>query len=253
MKALLELQDLSVGYKNKAVLNHINGTIREGELLSLIGPNGAGKTTLLRTIAGLQAPLSGRVLIDGKNPGALKSQKRAELLSFLFQGNGLQGGFVDWSFTVREMVAQGRFHRRGLWGKETKADREAVEKALAEADLSHFAEKSIAELSGGEFQRALIARTIAQGANVILLDEPVNNLDPKYALLALDLIKKLTSRGVTALVTLHDLSLVSLYADRVGVAARGTLVLGSPEYMMREETLEDIFEIKGFFRKRPFH
>jgi iron complex transport system ATP-binding protein len=93
------------------------------------------------------------------------------------------------------MVAQGRFHQRGLWGRETKNGREAVEKALAEADVSHFAEKSIIELSGGEFQRALIARTIAQGANVILLDEPVNNLDPKYALLVMDLVKKLTLRG----------------------------------------------------------
>jgi iron complex transport system ATP-binding protein len=151
------------------------------------------------------------------------------------------------------MVAQGRFHQRGLWGKETNADREAVEKALAEADLSHFAEKSITELSGGEFQRALIARTIAQGTNVILLDEPVNNLDPKYALLVMDLVKKLTLRGASVLVTLHDLSLVSLYADRVGVAAREAFVLGPPQDMLREETLEDVFEIKGFFRKVPFH
>ncbi|MDR2447710.1 MAG: ABC transporter ATP-binding protein [Treponema sp.] len=250
---MLELQELCVGYKNKTILKNINGAIGEGELLTLIGPNGAGKTTLLRTIAGLQEPLSGRVLIDGKNPGALKPQKRAELLSFLFQGNGLQGGFADWSFTVREMAAQGRFHQRGLWGKETKADREAVEKALAEADLSHFAEKSIAELSGGEFQRALIARTIAQGANVILLDEPVNNLDPKYALLVMDLVRKLTLRGAAALVTLHDLTLVSLYADRVGVAAHGACVFGSPKDMLREELLEDVFEIKGFFRKVPLH
>jgi iron complex transport system ATP-binding protein len=251
VKALLELRELRVGYKNKTVLKHVNGAIGEGELLALIGPNGAGKTTLLRTIAGLQKPLSGRVLIEGKNPGALKPQKRAELLSFLFQGGGLQGGFADWTFTVREMAAQGRFHQRGLWGKETKADRDAVEKALAEADVSHFAEKSIAELSGGEFQRALIARTIAQGAKLILLDEPVNNLDPKYALLVMELVKKLTLRGTTALVTLHDLSLVSLYADRVGVAAREAFVLGSPKDMLREELLEDVFEIKGFFGKVP--
>jgi iron complex transport system ATP-binding protein len=249
---LLELHELRVGYKNKTVLKNINGVIRKGELLSLIGPNGAGKTTLLKTIAGLQEPLSGSVLIDGKNPRALKPHKRAELLSFLFQGIGL-GGFADWSFTVREMVAQGRFHQRGLWGKETKADREAVEKALAEADLTHFAEKSITELSGGEFQRALIARTMAQGAKIILLDEPVNNLDPKYALLVMDLVKKLTAQGAAALVTLHDLSLVSLYADRVGVAAREAFVLGSPEDMLREDALEDVFEIKGFFRKVPLH
>jgi iron complex transport system ATP-binding protein len=249
---LLELQELYVGYKNKTVLKNINGVIGEGELLALIGPNGAGKTTLLKTIAGLQEPLSGRVLIDGKNPRALKPQKRAGLLSFLFQGNRL-GGFADWSLTVREMVAQGRFHQRGLWGKETKADREAVEKALAEADLTHFAEKSITELSGGEFQRALIARTMAQGANLILLDEPASNLDPKYALLVMDLVRKLTARGAAALVTLHDLSLVSLYADRVGVAAREAFVLGSPEDMLKEELLEDVFEIKGFFRKVPFH
>ncbi|MDR2194163.1 MAG: ABC transporter ATP-binding protein [Treponema sp.] len=250
MLELLELQELSVGYKNKTIIKDINIAIRGGELITIIGPNGAGKTTLLRTIAGLRSPLSGHVFIDGKDPGKMKPQKRAELVSFLFQGNGLQGGFADWSFTVREMVAQGRFHQRGFWGRETKADNEAVEKALAEADALHVAEKPITELSGGEFQRVLIARTMAQDARVILLDEPVHNLDPKYAFLVMELIKKLTRQGAVALVTLHDLSLVTLYADRVGVAAHGSFLLGSPEDMMKEDSLEKVFDMKGVFGNR---
>ncbi len=238
----LELIDLAVGYKNKVSLSGVNLTSSGGEFIALIGPNGAGKTTLLKTIAGLRKPLSGTVSLDGYDAAHLDTRRRARLVSFLFQGNVLQTS--GWGFTVRELVEQGRFYMRGLWGRGAVGDHEIVDEALAEAGLSDFAETPVTELSGGELQRALIARTIAQGAEILLLDEPTNNLDPKYAFLVMELVKKLTRKGLTALVSTHDLALASSHADRACVAAFGRLETGLPSDMLHKDRLREIF---GFF------
>jgi iron complex transport system ATP-binding protein len=226
------VEGLTAGYRGRAVLRDIGLELGEGELLVLAGPNGSGKTTLLKSIAGLQRPRSGRILIRGRDPGALPSRERAELLAFLFQENGPR-----WPFTVEELAGQGRFRRRSA-----PEDREALEEALEAAGLRGFEDRPVTELSGGEYQRVLIARALFQGAPLLLLDEPANNLDPRYQIMVMEILRARCGRGISALVSLHDLNLAALYADRIALLSGGELkALGPPAAVLRPGPLEDVF------------
>jgi len=239
MKGRLELRKVSAGYGGKPALCGVDFSVEEGELLVLAGPNGSGKTTLLKTAAGLLPPLEGRVVINGSEIHSLKPRQRAVLTAFLFQVRD-----NPWPFTVRETIAQGRFVRRGWLGAETKADRDAVAYALEKAELGDLAERPITELSGGELQRVYIARSIAQGAAFLLLDEPENNLDPKFAYTILTLIETLVREGRGAIVSLHNIRLAAHFAHRIALIADRTIsALGPPAEVLTEETLGKVFDL----------
>jgi iron complex transport system ATP-binding protein len=226
----LELENLTVGFKSKPVLAGISLAIAAGELLVLAGPNGSGKTTLLKTIGGLLKPLEGRILLDGRDTASLSKREKAGRISLLFQGTG-----PSWPFTVKEIVAQGRFPYRGVFGAEHPRDQAAVSRAITAAGLWGFEDHPVTELSGGEFQRVLIARAMAQEAGLLLLDEPATALDPKYRFMVMTLIRSMTEAGAGALVSLHDLTLARLYADRVVLIGDGKIAaLGKPPEVLRE-------------------
>ncbi|MDR2019405.1 MAG: ABC transporter ATP-binding protein [Treponema sp.] len=233
----LVLEKLSGGYGGRIVFEDISLTVRAGEILVLAGPNGSGKTTLLKTIGGLLKPASGRVLFDGREQREMTKPEQAAASAFLFQNTPLV-----WPFTVRETVAQGRFSRRGWFGGETAEDREAAAAAMEAAGLSDCGDRRVTELSGGEQQRVLIARAIAQDAGVLLLDEAVNNLDPRYQVLIMEMIRAMAGRGAAALISLHDLNLAALYGDRALLLSRGrAAALGSPPEVFSAETLREVF------------
>jgi len=269
VKKLLELGGISAGYVNsrangnaglggssnlgnagpggssrangKTVIRNINISVGEGELLVLAGPNGSGKTTLLKTAGGLLKPLEGKVTINGKDIGRMKPRERAVHTAFLFQNRD-----SPWPFTVRETVAQGSFVRRGWLGAETKTDRDAVAAALEKADLAELSERPITELSGGELQRVYIARCIAQDAAFLLLDEPENNLDPKYAYIVLNFLAELVSEGRGAIVSLHDLRLASRFAHRVILLSGGEITAdGTPDEVLTEDTLGRVYDLQS--------
>jgi iron complex transport system ATP-binding protein len=249
----LELKDLAVGFKTGPVLAGVSLTVQPGELLVLAGPNGSGKTTLLKTIGGLIKPLDGRILLDGKDTALLTKREKAGQISLLFQGTS-----PAWPFTVEEIISQGRFPYRGIFGAEQLRDREAVDRAVRAAGLSGFEDRPVTELSGGEFQRVLIARAMAQEAKLLLLDEPANTLDPKYRFMVMTLIRSMTRAGASggacggasALVSLHDLNLARLYADRIILVADGKIAaLGPPEEVLEEATVTRVFDLPpGSFR-----
>jgi iron complex transport system ATP-binding protein len=243
----LELRNVSAGYRGgfgggraeRPVLGNLSFSVKAGEVAVLAGPNGSGKTTLLKTVGGLIPPLGGAIVLGGRNAASLTRRERTACTAFLFQGT-----VSVWPFTVREFVAQGRFPRAGLFGAGGGEDREAVEEALTEAGLRGFEERPVTELSGGEFQRVLIARAMAQGARLLLLDEPCNNLDPKYRYMVMDLIRGMARRGATVLMSLHDLVLAERYADRIILLHRGGIAsTGTPEEALGEEVLERVFEV----------
>ena len=254
MKSSLELREISAGYDNKPAIRNINLTVNAGELLVLAGPNGSGKSTLLKTAGGLITPMEGKVAINGREVRHLKPRQRATLTAFLFQVRDR-----PWAFTVRETVAQGCFARRGWLGAETKTDRDAVTVALEKAELAALAERPVTELSGGELQRVYIARCIAQGADFLLLDEPDNNLDPKYSFMILTLLSELAREGRGIIVSLHNLRLASRFADRIALlsasALGGTLnersfqssisALGAPAEVLTEENLGNVYDLKA--------
>jgi iron complex transport system ATP-binding protein len=264
----LELEQLSIGFGKKAVLSDMTLAIKPGELIALAGPNGSGKTTLLKTIGGLLKPLAGTVMLDGRDITLMGKREKALKISLLFQSTT-----SDWGFTVEEMVSQGRFPHNGpfkrtqstAWNvsndisdipntrsareaqnteQEAVLDKNIVEKAIRSAGLFGFERRVVTELSGGEFQRVLIARAMAQEAGLLLLDEPANNLDPKYQYMVMNLVRSMTAFGRVAIVSVHDLNLASLYADRVILVGRGGLVaMGRPSEVLREDLLEAVFGI----------
>ena len=246
MSGLLELRNVSAGYtvsrnyRSKTILHNIDLSVREGELLVLAGPNGSGKTTLLKCAGGLLPPLEGSVIINGKEIRRLKPRERAALTAFLFQVRD-----NPWPFTVRETIAQGLFARRGWLGAESKSDRETVNVALQKADLTALAERKITELSGGELQRVYIARCIAQGAAFLILDEPENNLDPKYSYMVLTLLSELVKEGRGVIVSLHDLRLAARFATRIALLSNdGNIsVLGTPAEVLNEENLGRVYDL----------
>jgi iron complex transport system ATP-binding protein len=167
----------------------------------------------------------------------MSRRDRAAAVAFLFQR-----GSADWPFTVEELVFQGRYPYRRIFGADSAEDRRAGAEAIRAAGLEGYEQRVITELSGGEFQRVLIARAMAQEARVLLLDEPANNLDPKYQYMVMNLVKGLTKTGRTALVSMHDLNLAGLYADRILLLSPGKVAgFGLPEEILQESLLEQVF------------
>ncbi|MDR1178161.1 MAG: ABC transporter ATP-binding protein [Spirochaetaceae bacterium] len=247
---VLEAEELCAAYHQKPALTGINIAVYGGELAVLIGPNGSGKTTLLKTLGGLLPRSGGEIRLDGRNLHEYTRRERASRLAYLFQDAG-----TPWSFTVRECIAQGRFFRQGWFGGENAGDREAVEKAIEAAGLDGFQERPVNELSGGEYQRVLIARAVAQEASCLLLDEPAANLDLKYQYRIMELLKTLTrEKGRAVLVSLHELGLARLYADTIIVLEGGRVAAqGKPEHILTGELLNRVFDLPESVSFKAFY
>jgi iron complex transport system ATP-binding protein len=238
---------IDVGYGARVVLSRVDLDIRAGELLVVAGANGVGKTTLLKALSGRTQPLRGEVLLDGRPVSALSHAERGRNIAFV-----TQGAQVDWPFTVRELVALGRFPHRGWFSSERQTDRDAVEAAIRRSGLAGFGDKPATELSGGELQRAMIARALAQEGEVLFLDEPVSHLDEKHRVATMDLIRDLAGSGLAAVASLHDLNLASLYADRIALFADGRLMaLGRPAEVLREDILREAFDSNLLVGEHP--
>ncbi|MDR1902193.1 MAG: ABC transporter ATP-binding protein [Treponema sp.] len=236
----LELSGLSAGFRKQAVVHDINLSAEQGSLLVLAGPNGAGKSTLLRAMAGLIKPLGGRVLIDGRDIAGLSRRERARHIAFL-----PQSPLPPWPFTVWELVSQGRYSQGGFFSRN-EGDQAAAERAIAEAGLSGFENRPVTELSGGEYQRVLIARAMAQESSWMLLDEPVNNLDLKHQLMVMELCRSLSRAGKAVVISLHELRLAGRYADSIVLLANGRIrASGSSGEVLRADLLRDVFDLKA--------
>jgi len=183
---MLKTELISVAYGSKNVLQDISLDVPQGEILALIGPNGAGKTTLVRAVSGTVPLTSGQVSVDGQDLSQLTTAERARILAVVPQARQLGG-----AYTVEQAVMMGRTAYMGWLGRESELDRDAVHLALRQAHLENFAQRSIAQLSGGEQQRVLLARALAQSTPVLLLDEPTNHLDLQHQTNLLSLIRNL--------------------------------------------------------------
>lgn len=235
----LRVCSLSAGFKKRTVISGIDLSVRKAEILVLAGPNGAGKTTLLKCVAGLVKPFSGAVHIEGKDLAGMDKREKARRIAFLAQQSSL-----PWPFTVRELVGQGRFSSGGMFfSKESSG---GVEEAVSLAGLSGFEERPVTELSGGEYQRVLIARAIAQGSPWLVLDEPVNNLDPAHQIMVMELCLSLCAQGRGIIMSLHDLALARHYAGRIALLFNGRIhALGSPGEALTDELIQEVFGLSA--------
>ncbi|MGE5217173.1 MAG: ABC transporter ATP-binding protein [Chloroflexota bacterium] len=214
----IEARDLSFGYESGLALTNVNFTLGEGELLALIGPNGSGKTTLLKLLLGILRPSSGAVELFDAPLSSYAPKERAKLIAYVSQQPVL-----SFPLTVFELVALGRYPHDSRFGLSV-ADLSAVEEALDHTASRPLAARRFTTLSGGEQQKILIARALAQSARILLLDEPTLHLDLHYQLQILAGLKRLCAQKCVTIVTvLHDLNLVSLFADKALLLNGGKL------------------------------
>ncbi len=213
--------------------------LEAGELVCVLGPNGAGKSTLVRVASGLLAPSAGRVHLLGAPLDDRSRQDVARVLAVVEQTQELAMGF-----TVREVVAMGRAPHQGAWMRPSKADDEAVERAIARCDLDDLASRPAGALSGGEQKRVAIARALAQEPKVLLLDEPGAFLDVRHQLDLYELLAhEVKDRGLACLVVMHDLNVAAQFADRVALVKAGRLVaIGGIEDVMTWRVLKETFD-----------
>ena len=236
---MLNIHALSVAYGDKKVLEEISFNVQPGEILALIGPNGAGKTTLIRTVSGTLPISMGQVVVSGQNLAHLKVAERAKVLAVVPQARQMGG-----AYTVEQAVMMGRTAYMGWLGRESERDFEAVSLALKQTQLEDFAHRQVAQLSGGEQQRVLLARALAQSTPVLLLDEPTNHLDLQHQASLLSLVKQLTrEENLAVLMAIHDLNLVSLFADKVALLVDGELrKFGTPQEVLQAAHISEAYQ-----------
>jgi cobalamin transport system ATP-binding protein len=219
---VIELERLTVRFDGAYAVRNVSFRVETGEWVVLIGPNGAGKTSALRAICRL-LPFEGRVLLDGFDTNRLGRREVARIAAFVPQAPETPP-----ELTVGEYVLLGRTPHIGYFASEGRADRLAAERALGRLELAPFAERPLGSLSGGELQRTVLARALAQESPILLLDEPTTALDLGRQQQALELIDSLRSEGLTVVSTMHDLTLAGQYADRLLLLDRGAVVAEGP-------------------------
>jgi iron complex transport system ATP-binding protein len=241
-EALLALQDVSVRLSERDVLQNISFALPRRSMVALVGPNGAGKTTLLKAIAGL-LPHQGTVHVGDNDVAKLSIRERAKKLSYLPQGH-----VVHWPLSVRDVVALGRYpHGATDPARLNDVDGAAVSRAMALADLGALADRNVTELSGGERSRVALARVIAVEAAVILADEPMASLDPRYQIDAMRLLRRIANDGALVIVVSHELGLAARFADSVMVLSQGRLVVhGTPHEALNDTVLAETFRVTAF-------
>ncbi|HKP86773.1 MAG TPA: ABC transporter ATP-binding protein [Blastocatellia bacterium] len=235
---MLEVRDIGFGYA-RPVIERLSFEAGGGELLAVLGPNGAGKSTLLKIIVGILRPSSGSVLLDGLNLAALTRRERARLIGYVAQESS-----VRFPLTAMEFVLQGRFAQGRLIGFESDEDARACERAMELTQTVEFMRRPITELSGGERQRVMLARALVSGPRLLILDEPVANLDISHQVKMLELVKSLTADAkMSAIVVTHELNLAAEFATAALLLKSGELMAyGTPREVLTENRLKEVFD-----------
>ncbi|RVW00457.1 metal ABC transporter ATP-binding protein [Rhodococcus spongiicola] len=235
MTDAIRVQDVTVHYGEVLALQDVSLTVAHGRVCGLIGMNGSGKSTLFKTIMGLVEPDTGTVTIDGRSPSWARG---SGVIGYVPQSED-----VDWSFplTVRDVVMMGRYGQMGFTRRPRRADRDAVDHALERVELTDLADRQIGQLSGGQKKRAFVARGIAQGAAILLLDEPFAGVDKRSEATITRLLRELTAGGATVLVSTHDLHALPQLADEAVLLMNTVLMHGSCDEVLLPENLARAF------------
>ena len=239
--------DLTVSYNGNDAVVGFNDLLHSGEWLCLIGPNGAGKSSVLRAAAGL-VPYTGSVAINQTEIPAASARWRAQHIAYV-----PQAPVIPTDMSVYEYVLLGRNPYINYFSSETSHDRDVIDRVLSRLDLVQFSERKLGTLSGGEIQRLVIARALAQEAPVLLLDEPTSALDIGHQQQALELVDSLRrEQGLTIISAMHDLTLAGLYADRLVLMHEGHRVAeGTAKQVLKSETLAEFYGVSARVHHEP--
>lgn len=228
MDEIIRMRHLTGGYPQKEIFQDLSFTIQKGTFVTLLGPNGSGKSTLLKFLYKELKPREGAIFLQGSDIQTMRQKQLASVISLV-----PQWGRIEYDFSVREAIEMGEYA-----GKGTKT----VGEILELCELKEKEECSVLSLSGGEFQRTLIARSLMQGSQVMLLDEPVNNLDISSQISLMRLFRTLSEEGKTILCVLHDLTLAQVYGDEIILLSEGKIVAqGDPSSVLTKERMEEVY------------
>lgn len=242
----VEIIDIDVSYGAKKILEAISFYADRGEILGIIGPNGSGKTTLIKTMSRIVTPDSGEVRLSDHDLGTFSFRDLARQVAVVPQEIS-----INFAYTVREIVMMGRHPYIGRLSSETSEDLEICDRAMRLANVAHLAGSSVHEISGGERQRVLIARALAQEPKILLLDEATSNLDISHQMEILNIIRGFTD-DITVISVFHDLNLAAYYCDRlIMLKDRRVYAAGSPGDVLTRETLNAVYGIDALVKPHP--
>ncbi len=244
----IEVENLSLAYGRNIVIRDLTFQATPGEMVGLIGPNGSGKSTIIRAISRIISPHSGKILLNGKSIAQIPREELARLVGVVPQMPLLPS-----AFTAFEIVLMGRNPHLRLFQYEGEKDRNITWQAMGQTATQSLAERRIGELSGGEIQRIVIARVLAQEPKSILLDEPTANLDISHQVEILDLIKNLCQENSLAvIIALHDLNLASQYCDRLVLLNNGRVhSSGTPGEVINPQNIKAVYGVEGCVYAHP--
>ena len=245
----LRILGIDVYYDSYKVLSNVEFEARPGEFIALLGPNGSGKTTLLKTIARVLKPKKGVIYIDGRKADELNDNEYAKIVGFLPPSD--TSAIMRVPMKVVEVVAIGR--KPHIAWSLTKSDLEKIWSAMRIMRVDVFAFRDVNELSSGERQRVMLARVLAQEPEVLILDEPISHLDPRYQVFMLKLIRGLTkNRKLVTIASLQDINLALRFSDKVILMKNGRVfAIGAPEEVITAENISEVYGVKAVVIRNP--
>ncbi|WP_031478965.1 ABC transporter ATP-binding protein [Maridesulfovibrio frigidus] len=244
---MIGVENISAGYGKRKVLSDMNLHFYEGTMTAVLGPNGSGKTTLVSSISGVLNPLSGKIKVAGKDVRDYRPRELAEIMSVLPQK--VEPAF---GLTVKSMVMMGRYaHGSGFFGYDDD-DENICAEAIQRVGITHLTDRPVSELSGGEFQRVLMARTVSQQSKIMVLDEAASGVDVAGKIELFDMLKTLNKQGATIICVIHDLNLASLYFDRLVFLSEGKAVLdGPPAEVITKDNISNVYKTSVSIVEHP--
>jgi iron complex transport system ATP-binding protein len=238
----ISLEGVTVSLNTRKVLSKVSADLTAGTLIGIIGPNGAGKSTLVRAMLGLVPVSTGQVVVDDAPIASILPKALARKLAYLPQGQT-----VHWPLTVERLIALGRLPYLSPFSRIGPSDADAIEHAIARADVGHLRQRDATQLSGGERARALLARALAVGATGLIVDEPLASLDPGHQIDVMEILAGEARKGSLVLAVLHDLTLAARYCDRLIVMDQGKLVAdGTPVEVLTADLLRSVYGVEAF-------
>ena len=248
MNIVLETKDMKVGYGRQIILSSVNLQVEKGEITALIGPNGAGKSTILKTIAGQLRKAGGEVFVEDEALEQIDQLRLAKKMAFVPTEKIRQE-----QMTCEEIVQLGRYPHTGRWGLLSSEDRKRTEEALKTVGAYELKDRDYTKISDGQKQKVRLAMAICQDTDIIVLDEPTSFLDIRHKIEILEILRTMAGRGKTIIMSLHELELVRLVADRILCVREGNVVCyGSVDVMDEKDFINRLFEIRqGSFASLP--
>jgi len=244
----LSIDDIKFGYNDKEILKKIGFISHHGEMLALLGPNGSGKTTLLKLLSKILSPQSGVISIDDIDIDNISQKELAKEMAVIPQSFD-----TSFSFTAYEIVMMGRTPYIKRFSAEKEIDFEIVENAMKRTDTWHLRDSMFFNLSGGEKQRVIIARALAQEPHILLLDEPTSNLDINHQLEILSTVSSLVKEeNMLVIAAFHDLNMAAKYFDRIVLLHKGMIYAqGAPEEVLTEENIREVYGVDTIVKRNP--